>query len=72
MAGGNGSEGPGEADFDFIVGSLPDGRVVLDFRGQKIDHLKLKQHMALNLAEALVEAVNQAKEGVIITLDRTF
>ena len=61
-----------EADFDFIVGSMPDGRIVLDFRGMKIDHLKLKQDMALDLAESLVEAVQQAKQGFIISLDRKF
>lgn len=68
----NGTERPGEADFDFVIGSMPDGRVVIDFRGMKIDHLKLKQHIALDMAQALVEAVQQAKEGVVITLDRRF
>ncbi len=61
-----------EADFDFIVGSTPDGRVLIDFRKMKIDHLKLNQDTALNLAEALCEAVQQAKEGVIVSLDRKF
>ncbi len=59
-----------DTDLQFIVGTLPDGRVILDFRLAKIDHLKLKQDVALELAEALVEAVLQAKEGVIVTLDR--
>ena len=66
----SGEHADDEADFDFIVGSLHDGRVLLDFRGMKIDHLKLKQNTALDLAEALVEAVKQAKEGIIITLER--
>ena len=61
---------PAEADFDFLLGSMPDGRVVLDFRGMKVDHLKLTQDMALNLAEALVEAVQQAKQGIIISTER--
>lgn len=61
-----------EADFDFIVGSTSDGRIVVDFRGMKIDHMKLKPEMALDMAEALVEAVSQAKEGVIVTLDKGF
>ncbi len=69
---GNGKHGAGEADFDFLVGSTPDGRIVIDFRGMKIDHMKLKQDVALDLAQGLVEAVQQAKEGVIITLDRKF
>ena len=68
----DGTEGPGEADFDFLVGSTPDGRIVLDFRGMKIDHLKLTQLMALDLAESLCEAVGQAKEGIIVSLDRQF
>lgn len=67
-----GEHADGEADFDFIVGSMPDGRIVIDFRGMKIDHLKLTQDMTLEFAEALVEAVQQAKEGLIISLDRRF
>ncbi len=66
----NGQHGPDEADFDFIVGSLPDGRVILDFQGMRIDHMKIGQLTALDMAEAIVEAVNQGKEGVIATLDR--
>jgi len=59
-----------EADFDFAVGSLPDGRVLLDFFGMTVDHLKLNQDMALDLAESLVEAVKMAKQGLIITTER--
>ena len=59
-----------DTDIDFVVGSLPDGRVLLDFRMARVDHLKLTQDMALDLAEGLVEAVNQAREGVIVSLDR--
>lgn len=59
-----------EADFDFIIGSTPDGRIVVDFRGMRIDHMKLKQDEALEMAEGLVEAVQQAKQGIIISLDR--
>ena len=61
---------PPDTNIQFLVGTLPDGRVLLDFRLARIDHLKLKQDIALDLAEALVEAVNQAREGVIATLDR--
>jgi len=68
----HGNEGPGEADFDFIVGSTPDGRVLLDFRGMQINHLKMTQDVALNLAEGLVEAVNQARQGLVVSLDRKF
>ncbi len=66
----DGSQGPEEADFDFIVGTTDDGRVILDFRGMRIDHMKMGQMTALDMAEALVEAVNQAKEGIIVALDR--
>jgi len=44
----------------FVVGTLPDGRVLIDFRMATPDHLKLTQEMALSLAEALVEAAKQA------------
>ena len=61
---------PPDTDLQFIVGTLPDGRVLLDFRMASVDHLKLTRTEALDLAEGLVEAVNQAKEGVIATFDR--
>ncbi|MCB7130437.1 MAG: hypothetical protein J3T61_12970 [Candidatus Brocadiales bacterium] len=64
------SSHPPDTNLDYLVGTLPDGRVLLDFRMAKIDHLKLTRTQALDLAEGLVEAVNQAKEGVIATLDR--
>ncbi len=67
---GNGKHGAGEADFDFIIGTTPDGRILIDFRGMRIDHMKLGQLTALDMAEALVQAVQQAKEGIIVTLDR--
>jgi len=52
---------------DFVVGTLPDGRVLLDFRLAKIDHLKLTREQALELAEGLVEAALQAsRHGRII------
>ncbi len=65
-----GQHGAEEADFDFIVGTTDDGRVILDFRGMRIDHMKMGQVTALDMAEALVQAVQQAKEGIIATLDR--
>jgi len=76
MSGEKGGKGEGqfgstraddEAQMDFIVGTTPEGRVLMDFRGMTINHLKLEQDMALNLAEALVQAVQQAKQGIIIT-----
>jgi L-asparaginase/Glu-tRNA(Gln) amidotransferase subunit D len=50
----------------FIVGTLPDGRVLIDFRALPVDHLKLTQAQALDLAEGLVEAVRQARQGIVI------
>ena len=55
-----------DTSIDFVVGTLPDGRVLIDFRMAKIDHMKLTRDQALDLAEGLVEAVNQAKHGRII------
>ena len=46
----------------FIVGTLPDGRVLLDFQTARIDHLKLSREQALDLAEGLVEAARQARQ----------
>lgn len=66
----DGTEGPGEADFDFLLGSLPDGRIILDFRGMKIDHLKLTQDRAAELRDGLDEAIKDARQGVLINLDR--
>lgn len=51
-----------DTDIQFIVGTLPDGRVLLDFRAAKIDHLKLTPTVALELAEGLVEAARQAAQ----------
>ena len=55
-----------DIDFQFVVGTLHDGRVLLDFRMARVDHLKLTQDMALDMAEALVEAVRMAKAGHVI------
>lgn len=49
----------------FIVGTLPDGRVLIDFQ-RMLDHVKLGQDTALDLAETLVEAVRQARQGAIL------
>ena len=49
----------------YVVGSLPDGRALIDFRGRAVDHLKLEQDVALDMAEALVEAVRDARQGII-------
>ena len=60
---------PDEAKIEFIIGTTPEGRILIDFRTNKIDHLKLDQDMALDMAQALVEAVQQAKAGRIILPD---
>ena len=49
----------------FVVGSLPDGRVLIDMRGRAVDHLKLTHEMALEMAEALVDTVRGARQGII-------
>ena len=51
-----------DTKLEFIVGTLPDGRVLIDFKAAKVDHLKLSATQALELAEGLVEAVNQATQ----------
>ncbi len=61
----DGQHGPGEADFDFIVGTTADQRVLIDFRGMKIDHMKMTDMQALFLAETLVEAAKQVKQGIV-------
>ncbi len=53
---------PAEGKIDFAVGTTTDGRVLLDFRTNMIDHMKLEPDIALDLAEALVEAALQAKK----------
>ena len=59
-----------DTGLQFLLGTLHDGRILMDFRSAHVDHLKLTRTEALDLAEGLVEAVNQAREGVIATLDR--
>lgn len=49
-----------DTNLDFVIGTLPDGRVLMDFRMAKVDHLKLTTEQALELAEGLVEATRQA------------
>ena len=51
-----------DTDIKFLVGTLPDGRVLLDFRLAKVDHLKLTREQALELAEGLVDAARQAAQ----------
>ena len=53
-----------DTSIKYVVGTLPDGRVVMDFRMAKVDHLKFTREEALELAEGLVEAVNQANAGI--------
>ena len=53
---------PDDAKIQFCVGTLADGRVLIDFLTHMADHLKLEQDEALDLAEALVDAVNQARK----------
>ena len=56
-----------DTNLDFLIGTTPDGRVLMDFQLAKVDHLKLTTTQALDLAEGLVEAATQAtKHGRII------
>ena len=48
----------------FIVGSMPDGTILMDFRLAKIDHLKLTREEALDLSEGLVQAVRDVNAGI--------
>ena len=55
----------GDVNIKFCVGTTRDdesGRllVLFDFRGERVDHLKLTHDTALELAEALVEAARDA------------
>jgi len=50
-----------------VVGTLHDGRVLVDFRTQNVDHLKLTVEQTFELAEGLIEAAQQAsRHGRII------
>ena len=49
-----------DTKLEFVIGTLPDGRVLMDFRMAKVDHLKLTTEQALELAEGLCEAAKQA------------
>ncbi len=48
--------------FGFAIGTLHDARVLVDFGGRLVDHMKLDQQEALDFAEGLVHAVHQARE----------
>lgn len=48
-----------DTDIQFFLGTLPDRRVLVDFR-RHVDHLKLTPEEALALAEGLIEAATQA------------
>lgn len=52
-----------DTNIKFLVGTLPDGRVLLDFRAQLVDHLKLTPDGARELADGLREAARQADAG---------
>ena len=66
------SSHPSETNIKFLVGTLPDDRMLLDFRAAKVDHLKLTREQALELADGLVEAVRQANErGIVIDTGRS-
>ena len=63
--------GQTDESITFAVGTLHDGRVLLDFNTRKVDHLKLTPEGALELAEGLVEAAREAAKGrVIVTPSR--
>jgi hypothetical protein len=57
---------PGDVKTTFMVGTLPDEhyphQVLLDFRAERLDHLKLTPETALQLAEALVEAARDVAQ----------
>ena len=53
---------PDDAKIEFCVGTLADGRVLIDFLTHMCDHLTMEQDEALDFAEAIVEAVNQARQ----------
>ena len=53
---------PDDAKIQFCVSTLHDGRVLIDFLTHMCDHLKMEQDEALDFAEALVEAVTQARK----------
>lgn len=55
--------GVSDTNIQFLVGTLPDGRVLLDFRAQRVDHLKLTPTGARELADGLMEAAKQAEGG---------
>lgn len=60
--------GEGDTQIQFLVGTTPEGEVLLDFR-RLVDHVKLQPNAALELAEGLVDAAKQAAQHgrVIIT-----
>ena len=59
-----------DTNLDFLIGTMPDGKIIIDFRLAKVDHLKLTQPQALEMAEGLVQAVRDAKDhGIIIPTD---
>ena len=61
----------GQADectrgFQFALGVTREGRVCIDFCGQKIGILEMTPDQALNLAEGLVETATDAARGIQI------
>ncbi len=58
---------PAEGRIQFAVASTNDGRVLIDFNTNMIDHMKLTPSEALDFAEAIVEtAVQVQREGRVI------
>lgn len=55
----------GDVNVQFLIGTLPEGRVLIDFR-RFVDHIKLTPDQALELAESIVEASKQAMAGRVI------
>lgn len=55
-----------EQNFTYLIGTTPDGRVLIDFRGRPIDHLVLTETDALELAEGIMQAVKDARQGIIL------
>lgn len=59
-----------DTQLHFIVGTLPDGKIVLDFR-RPVDHLKMTVDEASALCEGLVDAIRQvAAHGRVIETGR--
>jgi hypothetical protein len=77
----------GDTNVAFVIGTLPDGRVLVQFcmttngavvmrngviEGRMVDHLKLTPDQARAMASGLDEAARDAKNGRVIQLPGEF